>query len=129
MPVRRSQRSRLLTFDRPTQRLGLERLESRTLPSVSFIFNPGTGKNDVTFDYTSSGSNDLLILRQGSGGKLEYSFNGSAFDNDLDTFTADKQSLTLSAIGKISVSLDGGNDTLTLNTSTGSVIPSPNGIV
>src|SRR5262245_1893218 len=121
MPVRRSQRSRSLRLDRTTPRLGLERLETRTLPSVSFVFNPGTGKNDVTFDYTSSGSNDLLILRQGAGGKLEYSFNGSAFSNDLNTATSTSESLTISAIGKISASLDGGNDTLSIDTTTGPV--------
>jgi Ca2+-binding RTX toxin-like protein len=117
--------------------LALERLEDLTLPSLSVAYSPdGSGKNIVRFD-TDDGV-DNLVLRLNGSGQLEYNWNSTGFNNDLNnslptpgTSLPGTQPLSFSLISRIDVYLYGGNDTLTLDNTNGSVVPTtaPYGII
>ncbi len=109
--------------------LRLERLEDRTVPSVTLL--PDGSKFIVSF--TGDAAPDTLVLRANNAGQLEYQFyqfnNVTPFSTDLDTTTPGVQAKPLSALSKIVVSLDGGEDSLTVDASTNpDVIPATAGI-
>src|SRR5262245_3023077 len=83
-------------------RLNLERLEDRTLPSVTFfsdVNNPG--KSIVQFFEDVPGTSDTLLLQPTNGGQLQYSLNGGAFTTDLKSATPAVDALALTAISRI----------------------------
>src|SRR5262245_56454557 len=105
-----------------------EFLEDRTLPAVTF-FPDGSGKSIVRFTEDVPGTSDTLRL-QAMSGLLAHNFNNAGFTTDLDSATPGAQSLALSAISRIDVLLDGGNDVLSVDGLTNpAVIPSGGGIV
>ncbi|NOX57091.1 MAG: hypothetical protein GXP27_22200, partial [Planctomycetes bacterium] len=97
----------------------VEGLEDRTLLSVT----PSLTGTTVTF--TGDAANDSLALRQeASTGNLQYSTDGgTTWSADLDPGTAGTQSLLVANITSLTVSLGGGDDTLTLDFSNGVPIP------
>src|SRR5262249_31982891 len=106
-----------------------EGLEDRTLPAVTF-FPDGSGKSIVRFTEDIPGTSDTLQLQVASGGLLAHNFNTAGFTTDLDSATPGVQSLAMSAISRIDVFLDGGNDVLAVDGLTNpDVIPSGGGIV
>ncbi len=107
---------------------GIERLDARTLLSAAFANDPlNPGKFIVQFAEDAAVTNDTLSLRI-SGGELQYALNTAVFTNDLNSSTPGVQALSFSLISRIDVTLLAGNDTLTLTTSGGSVIPPISGI-
>src|SRR5262245_37598324 len=108
--------------------LRLESLDARTTPSTTFLSDPvNAGKFIVQFQEDVPGLSDNLTL-QVSGGQLQYQLNGSGFTSDLNSSTPGTQTLTFSSISRIDVALMAGNDTLTLDTIAGSVIPAISGV-
>ncbi len=107
----------------------IEALEARQLLAVTVgndALNPGFSL--VQFTETANGASDSLTLRRGATGDLEYSFNGGAFTNDLNTSTAGVQSRAVSQVSGILVLAEAGDDTLSIDLSAGAVIPTLRGI-
>jgi Ca2+-binding RTX toxin-like protein len=98
------------------------------LPSASFVGDPSNpGKFIVQFGEDIPGTSDALTLRL-AGGQLQYALNGAGFTNDLDSSTPGVQSLSFSVVSRIDVTLLSGNDSLTLDSGGGNVIPAISGI-
>jgi RHS repeat-associated protein len=95
----------------------LERLEDRCLLSIGAELNGG-----LIPTFTGDAAADSLVIRLGATGNIEYSSNGGGFTADLDS-DAGTQSLSIAAALRIDVSLGTGNDTLTLDFSSGTPIP------
>ena len=113
----------------PAHRLrGPLRLEDRTLPAVTLIPD-GASQFVVRFTEDVPASSDTLLLRVNNGGLLEYSLNASPFTTDLDSNAAGVQSRAITAISRIDVLLDGGNDVLGVDGTNPATIPTPGGIV
>jgi Ca2+-binding RTX toxin-like protein len=113
----------------PCRLRGPERLEDRTLPAVTLIPD-GSGRFVVQFTEDLPSTSDTLLLRVNTGGLLEYGLNASPFTIDLDSTVAGVQSRAVSAISRIDVLLDGGDDVLGVDGLTNpAVIPAPSGIV
>jgi RHS repeat-associated protein len=94
-------------------------LEERTLLAISVELNGGT----IPI-FTGDSASDTLTLRLGVTGNIEYSANGGAFFlADLDS-DAGTQSLLLANATRIDVSLQEGNDVLTIDFANGNPIPS-----
>ena len=87
---------------------GHEALEERLLLAVV----PAISQGVVTF--SGDNSDDVLTLRANAG-VLEYSVDGNRFDQDLDAGTGGVQSLTISALTSIGVSLGAGMNNLRLD--------------
>src|SRR5262245_61206755 len=106
-PVRTNRRR----FPRTPLHLGV--LEDRTLPAISVSIVGSV----VTF--TGDVAPDSLTLHRNNAGQLEYSANGSSFT----------PTLALTAISQVNVDLGGGNDTMTVDLSNGSVFPTSSGVI
>lgn len=96
------------TNRRRTRSAGLiERLEDRTLLSVTRTLSAG---GIVSFVSSDNASDDLR-LQVNAAGEIEYSLNGAAFSNDLDS-GGGTQTLLMSAATRIIVDMSAGQDTL-----------------
>ncbi len=94
------------------ERYDLELLERRVLLSIT----PSLIGSAVTFTGTGTGPNNLWL--EDSGGNLEFSTTGSDasdYSADLDPTTPGVQSILVSAISTINVTLGGGASTLNLD--------------
>jgi Ca2+-binding RTX toxin-like protein len=101
-----------------------ERLEDRTLPSVTLL------NGVVRFTEDVAGAADTLLLRVNMAGRLAYSLNGGAFTTDLDSTVAGSQESAAAALARIDVLLGAGNDVLGVDGITDpAVIPIQGGIV
>jgi Ca2+-binding RTX toxin-like protein len=99
------------------------------VPAVTTIPD-GAGRFIVRFTEDAPAASDTLLLRVNNGGLLEYSLNGGSFTTDLDSTAAGVQSRAISAVSRIDVLLDGGDDVLGVDGLTDpTVIPTPGGIV
>lgn len=129
-----SRRARLFCarrLERATRiRLKLELLEDRAVPAVLFFGDPNNpGKSIVQFTEDVPGTSDTLLLRPTNDGLLQYQLNGAAFTTDLNSSLPGVQSLSLTAISRIDVTLGGGSDVLDVDASSNSnLVPPPAGI-
>src|SRR5437868_3901180 len=99
----------------------LEALEDRTTPSISVALTGAAPNLTVIFsnDATAPVDNHLVLrFNTAAPNNLEYSINGGAFSQDLDTAAAGVQTAQFSDIAAITTNFGLGSDNVEYNLQT-----------
>jgi hypothetical protein len=103
----------------------IEILESRIAPAVTIALLNGAPNFAVIISDDASGQIDNRVeIQLNAASELEYSLNGGAFTNDLDSATPGVQSATIATIQSIAANLGSGSDTFIVSHGGGLVNPS-----
>ena len=106
------------------QMCSVEILESRIAPAVTLTLTGIAPNFAVAISDDASGKTDNTVeIHLNGAGELEYSLNGGAFTNDLDSTVAGTQSATIANIQSIAANLGIDSDTFIVSHTGGLVNP------